>query len=119
MSLNLYEAINAHVAWKVRLHKHIQGTSKERLDPSIIGRDDQCALGKWIQANIGTYEDLPLFRQVRERHADFHRCAAEIVESVDRGEMAEAQRKLHHDYAVLSHMIIKSITKLSKSLPEE
>jgi hypothetical protein len=34
--------------WKGRLQNYVDGTSKEQLDPMIICRDDQCALGKWI-----------------------------------------------------------------------
>lgn len=117
--MNFFEAINAHVAWKVRLQKHIKGESDERLNASVVGRDDLCTLGKWIYTHLEQHGELPLFRQVQVQHADFHRCAAEIIESVNRGEQAEAEHKLHHDYAHLSQMIIKSLNKLGKELPDE
>ncbi|HEY0721562.1 MAG TPA: CZB domain-containing protein [Gammaproteobacteria bacterium] len=117
--MNFFEAINAHVAWKVRLQKHIKGESNERLDASAASRDDLCALGKWIYTHQGQYGEMPLFRQVQVQHADFHRCAAEIIDSVDRGEQEEAEHKLHHDYAHLSQMIVKSLSRLGKELPDE
>jgi len=117
--MNFFEAINAHVAWKVRLQQHIKGVSEEQLDATVVGRDDQCALGKWIYNNIGRHGEMPLFRQVQEQHADFHRCAAEIIDSANRGDQTEAEHKLHHDYAHLSHMIVKSLSRLGKELPEE
>lgn len=117
--MNFFDAINAHVAWKVRLQKHIKGESEEQLDASVVGRDDLCMLGKWIHANVGQHGEMPLFRQVQEQHADFHLCAAEIIESANRGEQAEAEHKLHHDYAHLSYMIVKSLSKLGKELPDE
>lgn len=117
--MNFFEAINAHVAWKVRLQKHIKGASEVELDPQAVGRDDLCSLGKWLYAHVDQFGQLPLFRQVQEQHADFHRCAAEIIETANRGEQAEAEHKLHHDYAHLSYMIVKSLGKLGKELPEE
>lgn len=117
--MNFFEAINAHVAWKVRLQNHIKGTSEERLDATVVCRDDQCKLGKWIYGHVAEHGEMPLFRQVQIQHADFHRCAGEIIEAADRGDQAEAERKLHHDYAHLSHMIVKSLTKLGKELPDE
>jgi len=57
--------------------------------------------------------------QVREQHADFHRCAAEIIEATDAGNKGEAEKLLSDDYAQLSNMIIKSLTKLSKELQPE
>lgn len=117
--MNFFEAINAHVAWKVRLQQHIKGSSEERLDATVVGRDDQCSLGKWIHSHVEEHGAMPLFRQVQEQHADFHRCAAEIIEIANRGQQAEAEHKLHHDYAHLSHMIVTSLRKLGKELPEE
>ncbi|HEY0635544.1 MAG TPA: CZB domain-containing protein [Gammaproteobacteria bacterium] len=117
--MNFFEAINAHVAWKMRLQQHIKGESAERLDAAIVGRDDLCALGKWLHAHREQHNDMAQFRQVVELHADFHRCAAEIIDTVNRGKRQEAEHKLHHDYAHLSQMIVKSLNKLGKELPEE
>lgn len=117
--MNFFDAINAHVAWKVRLQKHIKGESEERLDPEVVGRDDLCNLGKWIYSNASQHGEIALFRQVREQHADFHRCAAEIIETTNRGDKAGAEHKLHNDYAHLSNMIVKSLSKLGKELPDE
>jgi hypothetical protein len=117
--MNFFDAINAHVAWKVRLQKHVKGISEERLDATIVGRDDLCNLGKWIYTHVDQHGEIPLFRQVQEQHADFHRCAAEIIESANRGEQQAAEHMLHHDYAHLSHMVVKSLSKLGKELPDE
>jgi len=117
--MNFFDAINAHVAWKVRLQKHIKGVSEELLDATVVGRDDLCSLGKWIYNHVDLHGEMPLFRQVQEQHADFHRCAAEIIDTANRGDQVEAEHKLHHDYAHLSHMIVKSLSRLGKELPED
>lgn len=117
--MNLFDAINAHVAWKVRLQKHIAGTSDENLDPEVVGCDDKCALGQWIYSTLEQHDSMPLFRQVRIQHADFHRCAAEIIVASNQGNKDRAEKLLHDDYAQLSHMIVKSLTKLSSELEKE
>lgn len=117
--MNFFEAINAHVAWKLRLRKHIDGVSDEVLDPAIVACDDKCVLGQWIYHVVDKHDSMPLFHQVRVQHADFHRCAAEIIVAADEGNKADAEKLLHDDYAQLSHMIVKSLTKLSKELGGE
>lgn len=117
--MNFFEAISAHVAWKLRLRKHIDGVSEEVLDPAVVGCDDKCPLGQWIYRSVGKHDDLPLFHQVRIQHADFHRCAAEIIVAADEGKKEDAEKLLRDDYGQLSHMIVKSLTKLSKELGED
>lgn len=116
--MDLFDAINAHVSWKLRLRGYIDGTSVEELDPQVVGRDDNCPLGQWIYANIDNHGDKSLFRQMQVQHADFHRCAAEIIETVDNNKQEKAEHLLCHDYAQLSHMIVKSLTKLDRELSE-
>ena len=114
--MNLFDAINAHVVWKIRLRKHIDGISEEVLDPEVVGCDDKCSLGQWIYGPGGKHGGLPLFQQVRVQHAHFHRCAAEIITATDEGQKETAERLLRDDYGQLSHMIVKSLTKLSMEL---
>lgn len=114
--MDFYDAINAHVTWKLRLRQYIDGTLKEPLDPREVGRDDNCPLGQWINDNIQNHGDKSLFRQVQVQHAEFHRCAAEIIETVDNNKPDVAESMLSSDYAQLSHMIVKSLTKLGQEL---
>ena len=117
--MNLFDAITAHVSWKLRLRNYVDGTSEEALDPRHVGRDDNCPLGQWIYENLDTHGERALFRQVQVQHADFHRCAAEIIETVDNGKPDAADRLLGHDYAQLSRMIVKSLTQLDRELQED
>ena len=117
--MNLYEAINAHVSWKLRLRNYVDDTSEEVLHSSQVGRDDNCELGRWIYANIGEHGNKPLFKQVLAQHADFHRCAAEIIETVDNGKQDAADKLLGNDYAQLSRMIVKSLTQLDRELQKD
>jgi hypothetical protein len=81
--LDFVAAIEAHRKWKERLSAFVSGTSSEKLDHTIICRDDQCALGKWIYSTGMTFTShLPIFHQLKAKHAQFHISASQVVELV-------------------------------------
>ena len=81
--LDFVAAIEAHRKWRDRLSSYVSGTSTEVLDPTIICRDDQCALGKWIYGTGMTFTGhLQLFHQLKAKHAQFHISASQVVELV-------------------------------------
>lgn len=110
--MNFFEAINAHIAWKLKLQKYIDGVSEERLNPEIICQDNKCKLGQWIYGEGQVLKAQPLFQDCREKHAAFHQFAAEVVRKCDSGDKSEAQVMLDSQYRVLSRKIIKSLTQL-------
>lgn len=93
--LDFVAAIEAHRKWKARLAEYADGTSKETLDHSVICRDDQCALGKWIYSEGQTFTGhLPLFHQIKAKHAQFHISASQIVEMIQLNRKEEALNNL-------------------------
>lgn len=116
--LNFMGAIEAHVRWKIRLEAYINGTSEEHLDPEVICRDDQCILGKWIYGGGGEkFGNHPLFPDLKRTHAHFHRCAGDIVRTVDAGQPEKAREMLcAGDYARHSHRIKSELARLSLEL---
>jgi len=98
--IDFMAAIEAHVRWKVRLENYIDGTTTEKLDVEVVGMDNQCPLGKWIYGIGGDqYSANPLFQEIREIHADFHKCSAGIMRQSDAGDKegaAEALRRGEH-----------------------
>lgn len=116
--LDFMGAIEAHIRWKVRLESYISGESEEQLDPSVVGRDDQCALGKWIHGPGGTrYDSLPVFQSLRETHAGFHQCAAQVIQSVDEGDTDKAGEILSRGcYAKYSNKVKAELARLSIEL---
>ena len=89
--LDFVAAIEAHRKWKERLTAYTLGTSTEKLDHSVICRDDQCALGKWIYGNGMTLTGhLPIFHQLKDKHAQFHISAAQVVEQVQHNQHESA-----------------------------
>ncbi len=93
--LDFVAAIEAHRKWKERLADYVQGTSGEKLDPHVICRDDQCALGKWIYAAGSSHSShLSLFHLLKARHAQFHVAASQVVEQVQEGRRERADSLL-------------------------
>ena len=111
-------AIEAHIRWKIRLEAYLNGTSSEKLDPVVVGRDCECILGKWIYGVGGKcHGNQPEFMKLKETHAGFHRAAADIVRKTDAGEIVAAQESLHNgDYAKLSYRIKAELARLALSL---
>ncbi|HJV89620.1 MAG TPA: CZB domain-containing protein [Holophagaceae bacterium] len=78
--MDFQEAMAAHRKWKAHLRLHIDGSSTDRMDPDLIGREDLCDLGCWIQGEGGlTMAAKPEFQTLRETHARFHQVAAEVL----------------------------------------
>jgi hypothetical protein len=115
--LDVMAAINAHVHWKMRLEKYLNGSSEEKLDPKVICLDNQCVLGKWIygSANAHFHDDDSL-RSLREEHAKFHMYAGRIVEFVQANDKSAAADLLEGDYKYTSRKVVFTLSELSKHL---
>ncbi len=113
-SVDFYAAIQAHVLWRVRLEAYVEGTSTEKLNPSIVSRDDCCALGKWIYGAGGAhYGAHPRFPDLKEVHACFHKAAGEVIRCVDSGDNEKARKLLQQgEYTTCSHRVKTHLTKL-------
>jgi len=107
-----FAAVEAHIKWKVRLTNYVEGKSTETLDPQVIACDDRCDLGKWIYANLDSYQHNATFLTVRSDHAEFHKTAANIVELCHAGEQAMASDNLRGHYANISRKVIAGIVRL-------
>ena len=114
--MNFLDAINVHIAWKLRLQEYISGTSHEDLNANAIGKDDQCELGHWLYHKGKKYRNLPLYKQVKDKHALFHTYAAEIVRMTDANKSVEAQDLLSNVYAPVSNDIKALIVQLSRQV---
>ncbi len=107
-----FKALEAHTVWKIRLRNYLDGSSQENLDPDVVCLDNQCSLGKWIYSEGQNYQDMGAYEQLRTVHADFHRCAADIIRKADAGQAAEAEQIFRSTYVSLS----RNITKLLVSM---
>ena len=116
-SIDVMEAINAHVRWKMRLERYLNGTSEEQLDPKVVCRDDQCVLGKWIHgvAQEHFHEDEG-FKTLRADHAQFHVVAGKVLSSAQSNDKATAEALMKNEYMQASRKVVHDLTELSKQL---
>ncbi len=118
--ISIMEAIDAHIKWKIRLQNYLNGTSDEQLDPMIICRDDQCALGKWIHgAALKHFHDREEFQTLRADHAQFHFIAGNIVKKAQEDDRAAADAMMQNEYAQTSHKVVHALTELNKQVMAE
>lgn len=115
--INISEAVAAHVSWKLRLQKCLDGTSDEKLNADVVCRDDQCKLGKWIHGPARKHFDgTQAFHNLREDHATFHQLAGQIVRHAQVNEHASAHALMDGDYKHVSHKVVMALTELNNEL---
>lgn len=111
------QAILSHTKWKMRLLRCIRGME---LPPSSVdvGREDVCALGEWLKAESHRYAAFASFHEAVAAHAQFHRCAAQVVLALERGDRAAAEAMLEAGtpYSGASAATIFAIMRLRAEL---
>ncbi|MCK9380880.1 MAG: CZB domain-containing protein [Sulfuritalea sp.] len=107
------EAIDAHLRWKARLKDYIQGVGKEDLKIDVVSRDDQCTLGQWITGIGGErFGQMPAFSAVRSCHAQFHRCAKEVLVVAQQDKRRALQMLEEGAYPDASKQVAEAIAAL-------
>jgi hypothetical protein len=104
--LDFQAAVAAHQKWKTRLQACIDGTSEEKLDPEVVGRDDQCVLGKWIHGQGGAaFGQEQIFTDLTSAHAEFHKTAGMVLSAVYDGRKEEAAQMLGSRFSQASFKV--------------
>jgi methyl-accepting chemotaxis protein len=106
------KAIGAHGVWKMRLRAAID-TGKTDADIADVAKDNLCAFGKWlygptIPAAVSAGAD---YATARKLHADFHKCAATILECAVTGNKAKADALFAGDYVKASSSLTAAMMK--------
>ncbi|MBB6560423.1 hypothetical protein HNP48_003097 [Acidovorax soli] len=118
--LDLDAAINAHERWKERLMDYLEGRSAKGLDPAMVRRTDQDALGRWLHG-VGAelLGDRPAFTLLVARHEYFHEQAATIVELAQQGEWPRVVQVLNGGYRHGSSQVVLLLKELKRGLAQE
>ena len=102
--LKLQQVMDAHMAWKGKLQKVLDGTSAEKIDLQIASEDCHCFLGKWFYGEgEALYGRMPEYESARRAHAKFHVCAGEVLTQHMLGNDEEAERLLNTKYRSASN----------------
>ncbi len=113
IGIDLNSAIKAHADWKLKLRHAI--TAHETLDAETVSRDDCCMLGKWVHGPDGKkFGHFPVFSDLVRRHADFHREAGQVAQTINRQEYAQASQMLEANapFSKASQVVIHAIRQL-------
>lgn len=107
------EFVHVHEQWSKKLRRVVEGRSEPQ-DPEIVSCDDQCTLGEWIHGAGTRFEAEAIYRTLREKHAQFHQCAGDVLRHVIVGEREQANHLLTQRFAPLSDETIAQIRLLDQ-----
>ena len=107
-------AIAAHGKWKQRLLDFVAGGG-EQLDPAVVGRDDQCALGCWIHGDGRALRGNAQYTDLKAEHAGFHRCAADVIRTQIEGNTAGAREQIAAEFSNRSRRVIGLLESMRSS----
>lgn len=119
--LDFKGAIDAHMAWKVRLEKCMGGNNEEGLKVDVVCRDDQCVLGKWIYGPGGQqFGHLREFQEMKMEHMRFHLAAGDVLACCVAGDKDGASEKLKAgDYPRASARVKLHLSRLYVQLTDQ
>jgi methyl-accepting chemotaxis protein len=88
-TIDLDSAVKAHADWKLKLRN--AATQQDTLDAATVSRDDRCVLGKWLHGpGRPSYGHLPQFTGLIAKHAEFHRQAGHVAQTINDGRYDQA-----------------------------
>ena len=106
------KAIGAHGMWKNRLRSAIDN-GKADSNPVDVAKDNGCPFGQWLYGSTipATARASEGYTAVRKLHADFHKCAAKVLECVSSGQKAQADALMAGEYAKISGDLTTAMMK--------
>ena len=106
------KAVGAHAVWKLKLRTAID-VGKADAQAADVAKDNACAFGQWLYGATLTPADKasPSYSAVRKLHADFHKCAAKVIECVGTGDKAKANALMDGEYAKVSASLTSAMMK--------
>ena len=106
------KAIGAHGVWKMRLRSAID-SGKADANAADVAKDNTCPFGQWLYGSTvpAATRASADYTAVRKLHADFHRCAAKVIECVGHGDKTGADALMAGDYAKISGDLTSAMMK--------
>lgn len=96
----------AHLRWVERLEALVLRGVKIPREELVSHRD--CALGQWYYGfGVQNYGHLPEFRAIEPPHEKLHQIARQIVDCIDRGDRAQAERLLEQVRGISKEIVAR------------
>lgn len=88
----LAQVVSAHVNWKTRLNKFMEGTLGYNLDPEVLVQANDTELGRWILQTdeielSGIKKDM--LKQLHHANQELHQLAGSIAHLIHAGRREE------------------------------
>jgi len=112
------KAISAHGQWKVKLRNAID-TGECESTPDKVKMDNNCSFGKWLHYRLeDQHKNTPIFKEIVDLHADFHKEAGSILDLALKGNKDEANKMLGlgSKFASYSSQLTKKMSQWQASL---
>lgn len=118
--MDFEQAKGAHFDWKAKLKTYMK-TPDGSLKSNIVGQDNQCVLGKWLYGEGKMYAHLPEYQELIKNHAEFHKCAAEVITKADSGlnVSEEIAFGIKSPYNSASSAVTNAIIKIQRIVEKE
>lgn len=113
----LAQVISAHVNWKSRLNKFMEGTLGYNLDPEILQQANDTELGRWIlQADsIGLSDDkMNMLKQLHLVNIELHQVASRLAQLVHEGRRDEMSSE-NENFKKISKELMYLLLDISKT----
>lgn len=114
----IVRGIASHAKWKYRLRQAIDTGTSEWTVPTVRV-DDQCDFGTWLRSLPPEDQAGEHWKIVHERHAEFHRAAADVLALALGGRKAEAEAAIAigSRFAEVSKQLTLAMMAWKKDLP--
>jgi len=113
--MDLDEAIGKHIEWKTTLRSAI--AKQASVDTATIRSDSCCDLGIWLHGEgAARHRGKAGFIRVLDTHAEFHRRAGEVADTINAKnyELAETMLDARSDFGAASIAVAAAILGLLK-----
>jgi len=91
--MDFEQASKVHFEWKTKLRNYLKKPDGS-LMPGTVGRDNECALGKWLHGEAKKFAGDHTYDELLTAHSGFHQEAASLIRRADSGEKVDAEAAL-------------------------
>lgn len=84
----LAQVVSAHVNWKTRLNKFMEGTLGYKLDPEMLMQANDTELGRWILQSDSIEMSAikkDMLKQLHQANLELHQVASHIAQIIHDG----------------------------------
>ena len=109
-------AIAAHKIWLQRLELFLDSIDESGLDIDSVADPSACALGKWLESSEANLGMLSQYRELRDKHQQFHLLASDVIRAKRDGQQLQANSILMGPLSDLSRGVVLLIEDIKRQV---